>query len=355
MSEQINKVLADRPQSFSSAEQAQARDNIGAMAASASSEFAPASAGFSGVSANNYITGDGTTGSPIGLSSKVKFETSLSATVIGPNQVDVHNHIGTSYIGNSFVSLNNVLGGGQTSFMNASSLKFTDSAENTEVVDSSSIQRWNSYSSMTGGGKYSASADLVLDHTSEGFSAWRVENVKNYAINHVLVSGHSYDICDLLVKAPTLSGNQEYDYSVVFDCVDSQGSCGVDVESSSPVLHSTYSVHGYGKYIETRLYTGASEALTSEAQIVSGVTPQYETISGTSFVTSMTDYYNKPYMRIVEAQYNNVTTATRLAGPYVLTSVNIVENTLTEQGVNFGGSPAYQIDVLGSSWDIRRF
>ena len=53
MSEQINKVLADRPQSFNSAEQQQARDNIGAMAASASSEFAPASAGFSGVSANN--------------------------------------------------------------------------------------------------------------------------------------------------------------------------------------------------------------------------------------------------------------------------------------------------------------
>lgn len=354
MSEQINKVLADRPQSFSSGEQAQARDNIGAMAASASSEFAPASAGFSGVSTNNCITGDGTTSSPIGLSSKVKFENSLSSTIIGPNQLDVHNHVGTSYIGNSFINLSVNYNGGAESYMNASSVRFTDSANNTEVVDSSSIQRWNSYSSLSAG-KYSASADLVFDHSSEGFSAWRVENVKNYAINHVLVSGHSGNICDLVVKAPTLTGNQEYDYSVVFDCVDSYGSCGVDVESSSPVIHSTYSVKGYGKYIETRLYTGASEALTSEAQIVSGVTPQYETISGTSFVTSMTDYYNKPYMRIVEAQYNSVTTATRLAGPYVLTSVNIVENTLTEQGVNFGGSPTYQIDVLGASWDIRRF
>jgi hypothetical protein len=151
MSEQINKVLADRPQSFSSAEQAQARANIGAMAASASSQFAPASAGFSGVSANNYITGDGTSASPLGLSSRARFENSLSATVIGPNQVDVHNHVGTSYIGNSFLSLNSRLGGGVTSYMNASSLRFTDSADNTEQVDASSIQRWNSYSSMTGG------------------------------------------------------------------------------------------------------------------------------------------------------------------------------------------------------------
>lgn len=151
MSEQINKVLADRPQSFNSSEQAQARDNIGAMAASASSQFAPASAGFSGVSANNYITGDGTSASPLGLSSRARFELSLSSTVIGPNELNVHNHVGTSYIGNSFLSLNSRLGGGVTSYMNASSLQFTDSADNTEQVDASSIQRWNSYSSMTGG------------------------------------------------------------------------------------------------------------------------------------------------------------------------------------------------------------
>ena len=151
MSEQINKVLADRPQSFNSGEQAQARANIGAMAASASSQFAPASAGFSGVSSNNYITGDGTPASPLGLSSRARFELSLSSTVIGPNELNIHNHIGTSYIGGSYVTLNNALGGGQTSLMNASSLKFTDSADNTEQVDASSIQRWNSYSSMTGG------------------------------------------------------------------------------------------------------------------------------------------------------------------------------------------------------------
>ena len=44
MSEQINKVLADRPQSFSSAEQAQARENIGAMASAGMSSYIPYSA-----------------------------------------------------------------------------------------------------------------------------------------------------------------------------------------------------------------------------------------------------------------------------------------------------------------------
>ena len=172
MSEQINKVLVDRPQSFNSSEQAQARDNIGAMAASASSEFAPASAGFSGVSANNYITGDGTTSNPIGLSSKVKFETSLSATVIGPNQVDVHNHVGTSYIGNSFIDLSVNYNGGATGFMNASSVRFTDSANNTEQVDASSIQRWNGYSA----GSWNESGNPL----STGFGGSRVSAASQY-------------------------------------------------------------------------------------------------------------------------------------------------------------------------------
>lgn len=144
MSEQINKVLADRPQSFDSAQQAQARDNIGAMAASASSEFAPASAGFSGASTNNCVTGDGTTSSPIGLSSKVEFNQSYSSTRIGPNYVDVHNHVGTSWLGNSFLTLeSNYMSA--TASMNSNSLRFEDSS-GTAYVDHSSVDRWNSYS-----------------------------------------------------------------------------------------------------------------------------------------------------------------------------------------------------------------
>lgn len=144
MPEQINKVISNLPQAFTTAEQKQARDNIGAMAASASSEFAPASAGFSGVSANNYITGNGTSGSPLGLSSRAKFENSLSATLIGPNELSVHNHVGTSYVGNAFLNLSVNYNGGATAYMNPSALRFTDSANHSAQVDISSIDRWNS-------------------------------------------------------------------------------------------------------------------------------------------------------------------------------------------------------------------
>lgn len=113
MSEQINKVLASTAQAFSTAEQKQARDNIGAQAsgdyvsastfnnfsahvesakqdASAMSGYVPYSAisadadsaitsingssvgKFTGVSANYNITGNGTSGSPLGASDPIQ-------------------------------------------------------------------------------------------------------------------------------------------------------------------------------------------------------------------------------------------------------------------------------------------
>lgn len=97
MSEQINKVLASTAQAFTTAEQKQARDNIGAMGAGDMTAYLPFSAisadassaitsingssvgSFSGVSSNNNVTGDGTSGSPVGLSSQISLVTS-SAT-----------------------------------------------------------------------------------------------------------------------------------------------------------------------------------------------------------------------------------------------------------------------------------
>lgn len=97
MSEQINKVLASTAQAFSTAEQKQARDNIGAQAsgnyvsASVMSAYLPYSAisadagsaitsingssvgKFTGVSAGNCISGDGTSGSPLGLSATAQW------------------------------------------------------------------------------------------------------------------------------------------------------------------------------------------------------------------------------------------------------------------------------------------
>lgn len=78
----MNKVLynIDQRSAVTTADQKVARDNIGAMAASASadflaasasSDFAPASAIFAGVSANRCITGNGLSGTPVGLSAQI--------------------------------------------------------------------------------------------------------------------------------------------------------------------------------------------------------------------------------------------------------------------------------------------
>lgn len=85
----MNKVLynIDQRSAVTTADQKVARDNIGAMAASASadflaasasSDFAPASAIFTGVSANRCITGNGLSGTPIGLSAQISAASSQS-------------------------------------------------------------------------------------------------------------------------------------------------------------------------------------------------------------------------------------------------------------------------------------
>lgn len=194
MSEQINKVLASTSQAFTTAEQAQARQNIDAQKTIAYSydgtritAIDNSAVGLNAVSANNCISGDGTSGSPLGLSSRARFENSLSATIIGPNELNVHNHIGTAYLSNSFIRLNNVLNGGTTAYMNATALKFTDSAEQTQQVDASSIQRWNSYS---GGGWNESGNSLSTGYGGSPVSAaWQYNETGNWAARTVGISG----------------------------------------------------------------------------------------------------------------------------------------------------------------------
>ncbi len=95
------------------------------------------------VSAGNGITGDGSTGSPLGLSGKIKLETSYSSLSLQPNYILVNNHVGSSQIGNAYVTLTTPLFGGATAHLNESALRFTDSANHTAQVDISSIDKWN--------------------------------------------------------------------------------------------------------------------------------------------------------------------------------------------------------------------
>ena len=78
--------------------------------------------------------------------------------------------------------------------------------------------------------KRSHQAELYFHHAQDG-DHYNVRNIKNGCINHVAVTGHLGDVCYLEIEAPTLDGTgEEYDYTVVFDCTNSSGTCNVDVE-----------------------------------------------------------------------------------------------------------------------------
>ena len=125
MSEQINKVLASTAQAFTTAEQLQARTNIGAMGAGDMTAYLPFSAisadansaitsingssvgSFSGVSSNNNVTGNGTSGSPVGLSAQIS-----AVSADGPSSATAYfNGFGMDGTANPYTSCRYRIGG----------------------------------------------------------------------------------------------------------------------------------------------------------------------------------------------------------------------------------------------------
>lgn len=175
MSEHINKVLASTSQAFTTAEQAQARANIGAAAAS--------SVGLATVYHDSNLTGSGTSAEPLGLSSTIKVENSLSATKVGPAYVSAANHVGTSWVGPGAVELSNIVYR-QTANLAGGSLTFKDTATSAKV-DISSIDRWNamtpwaesgnSLGSGYGGSRVSAASQY---NYGNAYSNWACREVE---------------------------------------------------------------------------------------------------------------------------------------------------------------------------------
>lgn len=89
--------------------------------------------------------------------------------------------------------------------------------------------------------KHSHTAELYFYNTDDG-DHYHIRNIQNYAVNHVTVENHSADICSILVEAPTLGTNEEYDYNIVFDCVNSSGGCNVSVQGVSPEIETKWEV-----------------------------------------------------------------------------------------------------------------
>jgi hypothetical protein len=101
-----------------------------------------------------------------------------------------------------------------------------------------------------------------------------------------------------------------------------------------------------------------SDAINPEIQVVDMVHPNYENIIDGNGQTQSVVYsvgHSEKYLRIDSASYYGGGNPT-LAGPNVITSVNLRNNVATsDTTVDFSGSPTYQIRVHGNVWELVRF
>ena len=121
------------------------------------------------------------------------------------------------------------------------------------------------------GAKRSNTAELYFHHSQDG-DHYNVRNVKNYCINHVAVTGHFGDICYIEIEAPTLDGTgEEYDYVVVFDCVNSSGSTThVVVQNADPEIF-TYPLDSASNVVQiTQTLVYFDGSIRSQIEVLGG-------------------------------------------------------------------------------------
>lgn len=150
MSEPINKILASTSQSFTDAEKEIARNNIGAMPASAS-------AGISTVYHDSNFTGSGTSASPIGLASAVWQMDGTNTTVMRPGSVQYSAGSLSSLHAGNYSDWESTHWTAQADSMK---LRISNDSGVSAQVDLSSIQRWNNLTTL------SANNGLTGDGTS---------------------------------------------------------------------------------------------------------------------------------------------------------------------------------------------
>lgn len=204
----------------------------------------------------------------------------------------------------------------------------------------SGITIQNNVISASGGGGQGGyrrnNAELYLFHRGDG-EHYHVRNILNNCINHVAVTNMSNVICSLLVEAPELEPDEEQNYFVQFDCVGSAGSCNVDVENAAPRIVDGHGFNVTGMYLKTAISTRASDAIEKEAFIKTA------------------DNTNR-YLQINGASYYGVTQNTRLAGPFVVTSVEPTSySRQIDRNISFSGSPTYMVRVIGGMFEVFKF
>ena len=199
-------------------------------------------------------------------------------------------------------------------------------------------------------------AELYLYDAMGDGEAYHVRNVANNCLNHVAVTNLQNRICSLLIEAPTLAADEEYNYTVVFDCVNSSGGCNVTVENAAARLVTTYGVTNSSEWLRITGADSASDAISPEIKVTETVTPNSHYIKdGDGNQTSVVYSVGKTekYLRIDSASYYGIPTT--VSGPKVVTDVTGTSQVITDTAVNFAGSPVCQVRVHGGCFEVVRY
>lgn len=326
----INKVLynVDQTPDTTEAEKAQARSNIGAQG------LLTAGANVT-IDTNNVISAL--------VSSKVFYAEYGVATVSDISAASNAGKLVFTLIPGTYYPtvayLREVTRNGEKS--NFASVVSEGAAIKEASVDSAGVWTNSTVNLVTtdsvSGGKKRHTAELYFDYSDDG-AHYGVRNIKNYCVNHVAVHNHSNDICYLNIEAPTIANDEEYDYTVVFDCTDSAGTCNVTVENCDAEIFDQYTFTPVPQWLAIHGADGPSDAtaLTREIQVL--------------------DSNNaSKYLEIGQASYSTVHPANP-AGPAVLTAASeFSEQQVQRNRIGFSGAPQYQVEVLGGRFTVHAF
>ena len=175
------------------------------------------------------------------------------------------------------------------------------------------------------------------DEYGAGGQEWYITNLKNGAVNHVVIDGQDSVICKLFAVAPTIRSDEEYDYTIVFDCTNSSGNAVLDIENVAPRIEQDFSLSTDTIFMKTETFADHSDANPTEAR-----------------VKDSDD--NNRYLRLVQASYpGGVSEYTTVAAPGVLNGASLNKHDVTKQTIFFSGAKTYQARVLGGCWRLEEY
>lgn len=183
--------------------------------------------------------------------------------------------------------------------------------------------------------KHTATLEYHGTYGADG-EEWYITNLINGAVNHVLVDNQNNVICKLYAVAPTIRNDEEYDYAIVFDCTNSSGNAQLDIQNAVPKIEERISLNHNGEFLRITGENTASDADPAEIRVVDSSS-------------------NNKYLRIEQANYYGNPEGKTLAGPYVVTGVELVTSNVTKQMVDFSGAKTYQARILGHVWRMDTY